>query len=164
MLKSSERCSVLFLRARSKRSIFWFAIRETHAVSVVPRFGPSQEPMKNATSPRASSASSASSASKRCATRGKREVLRELRLQQRVLGLRGRTLPQSWGAGGRGNQIPAAGCPLYCLSTRVCHNIERSDEESVEWKTQRGGRGGSERKKKRWNRKVNWNERKRALK
>lgn len=103
--------------------------------------------MKTANSP------SVSGADKRCSTTRKAlkqakeqdfSVPAALRPVARSSGLRDHTLPRRSGAGSRNNRIPSGGCPLYCLSTRVCHNIERSDVESVKWKIQGRGRGGKE--------------------
>lgn len=58
------------------------------------------------------------------------------------------TLPQGWVAGGQDIGCPWHGCQLYCLSTRVCHNIERIEVESVKWKSKGQGRNNWK-----WNRK-----------
>lgn len=117
--------------------------------------------MKNANS------RSVSGANKRCSTT--RKALKQageqdfsvpgaLRPVSRSSGLRDHTLPRRSRAGSRNNRIPSGGCPLYCLSTRVCHNIERSDVESVKWKIQgEGGEvevSGKKKKKKKRNGKI----------
>lgn len=58
------------------------------------------------------------------------------------------TLPQGWVAGGQDNGCPWHGCQLYCLPTRVCHNSERTEVESVKRKSKGKGRNNWK-----WNRK-----------
>jgi len=80
--------------------------------------------MKNANSP------SVGGANKRCSTT--RQALGQAREQGLSVpaalgpvsgswGLPDHTLPRRSRAGSRHNRIPSGGCPLYCLSTRVCH-------------------------------------------
>lgn len=77
-----------------------------------------------------------------------------------VLSQQSHTLPRGWAAGGQDSGCPWQGWQLYCLPTRVCHNSERTEVESVKRKSK--GKDGNNWK---WNRKgINWEHKKKKNK